>query len=144
MHSPRIPSLNHSLSSNNLQQLHIMECHIYYRPPTPAPESVATLIATPPEETRNCQDSCCDGNDAEPLDTTALGYGEATQEQPDDCCSPGKSSDNKTENDTDAPDCCRGKVSPCCDTTCLDRLALRACEMSAAIASGPNGQPNSE
>ncbi|RAL06014.1 cation-transporting P-type ATPase PCA1 [Aspergillus ibericus CBS 121593] len=78
-----------------------------------------------------CQDSCCNSINAEPLDNMAPGHGE-----PDDCCSPSKSSDN---NDNDAPDCCRGKVSPCCDTSCIDRLALRACEMSAP---GPTGQPN--
>ncbi|KAK4233839.1 E1-E2 ATPase-domain-containing protein [Achaetomium macrosporum] len=28
----------------------------------------------------------------------------------------------------EAPPCCEDKASPCCDATCLDRLALRACE----------------
>ncbi|KAK1622758.1 copper-translocating P-type ATPase [Colletotrichum phormii] len=26
-----------------------------------------------------------------------------------------------------APSCCEGKTSPCCDSTCIDRLALREC-----------------
>ncbi len=28
---------------------------------------------------------------------------------------------------TAPPPCCEGKPSPCCDVSCLDRLALRAC-----------------
>ncbi|CEL11969.1 hypothetical protein ASPCAL15063 [Aspergillus calidoustus] len=110
-------------------------------PPAPAPEPDVTPISAPTEETTSCQDACCDSDDTEPLDTTAPGQGEPTLEKPDDGCSPGKCTDNKTENDTDAPDCCRGKVGPCCDTSCLDRLAMRECEMSAAAAPGPNGQP---
>ncbi|KAE8149773.1 E1-E2 ATPase-domain-containing protein [Aspergillus avenaceus] len=34
---------------------------------------------------------------------------------------------------TDEPSCCRGKARPCCDTSCLDRLALRECEMSPLL-----------
>ncbi|KAJ5533140.1 hypothetical protein N7494_009692 [Penicillium frequentans] len=110
--------------------------------PVPAPEPDITLLAAPSEKTSSCQDSCCDSDDAKPLDTTASGQKEPTPEKPDDCCSPGKCADNKTENHTDAPDCCRGKVSPCCDTSCLDRLAMRECEVSATAAPCPNSQPN--
>lgn len=110
----------------------------------PTAEPDVTPIAAPTKETCSCRDSCCDGDGAEPLDITAPSQGELTQGELDDCCYPGKCSDNKTENDTDAPDCCRGKVGPCCDTTCLDLLARRECEMSAAAAPGPNCQPNSE
>ncbi|KAJ6166911.1 p-type copper atpase [Penicillium chermesinum] len=60
----------------------------------------------------------------------------------DDCCSPGRLPGNEAENNTDAPDCCRGKVRPCCDAFCLDLLALRECEMSTAAAPTPNVQPN--
>ncbi|KAK2056143.1 copper-translocating P-type ATPase [Colletotrichum caudatum] len=42
-----------------------------------------------------------------------------------DCCSfsppPVKSAGDKT------PSCCEGKTFPCCDSTCIDRLALREC-----------------
>ena len=116
----------------------------YFGPPTPASEPDDTPIAASTEEMRSCQDSCCDDDDPDPLNTTASCQGEPTKETPDDCCSNGKCSDNKAENDTDAPDCCRDKVSPCCDTSCLDRLAMRECEMSATAAPGPNSQPNSE
>lgn len=115
-------------------------------PPAPATEPVAAPIAAPIEETSSCQDSCCDGgdSDAEPLETKDPGPGEPNQEKSDDCCSSGKCADDKAEDDSDAPDCCRGKVGPCCDTSCLDRLAMRECEMSAVAAPGANAQTKSE
>lgn len=116
----------------------------YYGPPAPSPEPDVTSLATPGEKTSSCQDSCCDIVDGEPLDTTASGEKELTPEKSDDCCSPGKCADRKTENHTDAPDCCRGRVSPCCDAACLDRLATRECEMSATAAPGLNNKPDSE
>ncbi|KAH8654673.1 putative copper-transporting ATPase [Ilyonectria robusta] len=111
-------------------------------PPAPATEPVAAPIAAPIEETSSCQDSCCDGgdSDAEPLETKDPGQGEPNQDKPDDCCSSGKCADDKAKDDTDAPDCCRGKVGLCCDTSCLDRLAMRECEMSAVAAPGANAQ----
>jgi hypothetical protein len=115
----------------------------YCGPPAPAPEPDVTPLAAPSGTTSGSRDTCCDCDDAGPLDTTASGQNELAPEKPDDC-SPGKYADNKTEDHTDAPDCCRGKVSPCCDTSCLDRLAIRECEMSATAAPGPNSQPNSE
>ncbi|PCG88080.1 Hypothetical protein PENO1_112230 [Penicillium occitanis (nom. inval.)] len=119
-----------------------------YGLPASAPEPDVKHKVTPAaaltRETSSCKGSCCDGNDAEPLDTTAPDRGEPTQEKPDDCYSLDKCSDNKTENGTDSPDCCRGKVRPCCDASCLDRLAIRECEMSVAATLSPNGHPNSE
>ncbi|KAI2671307.1 hypothetical protein LCP963914a_9668 [Penicillium roqueforti] len=108
--------------------------------PTPAPEPNVTALAAPSEKPSSCQDSCCDSDDTE--HTPAPGQKTPAPEKLDDCCSPEKCADNKSENHTDAPDCCRGKVSPCCDTSCLDRLAMRECEMSAMAAPGPNSQPN--
>ncbi|PCG88282.1 Hypothetical protein PENO1_111130 [Penicillium occitanis (nom. inval.)] len=112
--------------------------------PASAPEPDVTPTAALTEETSRCKDSCCDGKDPEPLDITAPGRGEPTQEDPDDCYSANKCSDNKPEDGTDAPDCCCGTVRPCCDMSCLDRLAMRECEMSAAATPSANGHPNSE
>ncbi|OKP06072.1 hypothetical protein PENSUB_6523 [Penicillium subrubescens] len=95
--------------------------------PAPAPKPDVATLAAPSEKSSSGQDSCCDSDDAE--HTSGLGQKKATPEKPDACCSPGKCADNKTENHTDAPDCCRGKVSPCCDTSCLDSLALRECSV---------------
>lgn len=113
----------------------------------PAPEQMTVPIAAPTEQTNgsqqsrsdNCEDDCC----LETLNTKDPGQGERTQRTPDDCCSSGKCGDEKAEDDTDAPDCCRGKVGPCCDTSCLDRLAMRECEMNATVL-GPDSQANSE
>ncbi|KAK1756608.1 copper-translocating P-type ATPase [Echria macrotheca] len=43
----------------------------------------------------------------------------------DDCCD---SPSSKAPATAQAPECCDGTTSPCCDDSCLDRLALRACE----------------
>ncbi|KFA78442.1 hypothetical protein S40288_10085 [Stachybotrys chartarum IBT 40288] len=110
-------------------------------PLAPAPKPVSAPIATPIKETSSCQDSCCDG-DAEPLGTKAPGQGDPTREKPDGCCSSGECANDKTDDDTDAPDCCRGKAGPCCDTSCLARLAMWECEMSAAGALDPTAQTN--
>lgn len=86
------------------------------------------------------------------------------QEKADDCClsgqfcgddpkdevkapgcrsSTGQSDD--AEDDANAPDCCRDKVGPCCDVSCIDRLAMRECEGTAATASpDPDHQSHSE
>jgi len=50
----------------------------------------------------------------------------AAHEIKDDCC-------DAPQTPTEAaspvnPECCDGTTVPCCDDTCLDRLALRACE----------------
>ncbi|CEL11725.1 hypothetical protein ASPCAL14822 [Aspergillus calidoustus] len=91
-------------------------------------------------EMSSCQDTCCDSDGAEPLNTTAPGQGEPTLENLDDGCPAGELMDNEL-NDTNTPDCCRGKADPCCDTSCLDRLALRECEMSAGAVHDTNSQP---
>lgn len=109
-------------------------------PPAPTTEPVAAPIAAPIEETSSCQDSCCD----EPLETKDPRQEELNQNVPGDCCSSGKCTDDKAKDDSDAPDCCRGKVGPCCDTSCLDRLAMRECEISAVAAPGANAQTKSE
>ncbi|KAI9934845.1 hypothetical protein MW887_000465 [Aspergillus wentii] len=98
--------------------------------PAPGPDFDSVPIK---EETSSCQDACCDSDDPASLDTTAPGQRGPTLEKPDDGCPPGEFTDNKTENDTNAPDCCRGKVNPCCDTSCLDRLALRECELAVEL-----------
>ncbi|GFP59568.1 P-type cation-transporting ATPase [Trichoderma asperellum] len=108
----------------------------------PTPEISTESIAAPVELTNGCQQSRSNDHCPKTLDTKSPGQGERTQGTSDDCCSSGKCVDDKTEHDTDAPDCCRGKVGPCCDTSCLDRLAMRECEMNAATVLGPGTQTN--
>ncbi|KZL64818.1 copper-translocating P-type ATPase [Colletotrichum tofieldiae] len=50
-----------------------------------------------------------------------------------DCCSSSPSSMKAKEEK--APACCEGKTSPCCDSTCIDRLALRECASKMTSAS---------
>jgi hypothetical protein len=61
----------------------------------------------------------------------------ATHDMPAAACEDGCCDDVNTQDDCygitgtgkpEAPPCCKDKPSPCCDTACLDRLALRACE----------------
>jgi len=99
--------------------------------------SAATPITALNEETSSCQDFCRNG-DEEALDTETPRQREPAHEQPNECCSSDKCADDKVEDDTDEPICCRGKVGPCCDTSCLDRLAMRECEMSTVAAPNPN------
>ncbi|RYO94976.1 hypothetical protein DL766_002019 [Monosporascus sp. MC13-8B] len=85
----------------------------------------------------DCKDSCC----AAPIIPKATG---AESDCKDACCTApellvptGAELDCKDECCT-APEpvvpdatysaCCEGKASPCCDTSCLDRLAQRSCE----------------
>lgn len=83
-------------------------------------------------------DDCCA---PKPVDTDC-GKGccskPAPAEPADDCCAPksvdadcGKGCCSKPAppelQDLDDPSCCKGKSFPCCDTSCLDRLALREC-----------------
>lgn len=44
----------------------------------------------------------------------------------DDCCS--EPSVEKAE-DPSNPSCCEGKPSPCCDESCIERIALRECDV---------------
>lgn len=84
------------------------------------------------------QDSCCgsDGNESSPQPVQ-----EGSCEQ--SCCAlpaiaPGP---------LPAPDCCQGKTSPCCDTDCIDRLALRECQSKGSddcCDGGDQGTSDSE
>ncbi|EEU40720.1 uncharacterized protein NECHADRAFT_33309 [Fusarium vanettenii 77-13-4] len=108
-----------------------MGCDCCPRPdPAPAPEPVVTQAPVQVEDNASCQDSCCDDGESE------TSQGNAVPQEADDCCASGSCADEKPNDDSDAPDCCRGKISPCCDASCLDRIAMRECKMSAAGLTG--------
>ncbi|VUC27564.1 unnamed protein product [Clonostachys rosea] len=110
---------------------------------TPAPilEPAPELAAT--KEPGACQSGCCGGQNAETRGAEPPLEKESDPEIiEDDCCGTGKCTDDVNKEDFDAPECCRGKASPCCDTSCLDRLALRECSISAAANSESAGQMN--
>ncbi|KAJ6790263.1 hypothetical protein PWT90_06579 [Aphanocladium album] len=90
--------------------------------------SASLCCEKPADERSTCSagaNDCCGGS------VTSEPAGKA------DCCNDTSSSRNTfkdaaaaiTANGTDSSvmDCCRGKPSPCCDESCLDRLALREC-----------------
>lgn len=88
-----------------------------------------------------CEDSCCDGEQAVEVVRSASGAS-----CKDACC------DDKTSKpameDPKNPSCCKGKPSPCCDVSCLDRLAARECGGQTATSSskgacekGRDGKP---
>ncbi|KAH7134250.1 E1-E2 ATPase-domain-containing protein [Dactylonectria macrodidyma] len=61
---------------------------------------------------------------------------ESHAKEPDDCCSADNNVEDATSDDTAVPDCCRGILAPCCDISCLDRLALRECVSSTVQGEG--------
>lgn len=67
----------------------------------------------------SCQDGCCSEETA-PKTTIE----ELDADHQNACCSSGKTA----TKETNTPACCEGKTSPCCDISCLERLAGRECE----------------
>lgn len=94
---------------------------------------------TTSEAAATCEDACCAGDDA--VDMTKPDYGASCK---DACCD-----DTKPElEDPKNPSCCKGKSSPCCDASCLDRLAARECigqpldpSSDGACDKGRDGRP---
>ncbi|KAJ5116848.1 hypothetical protein N7456_001196 [Penicillium angulare] len=99
-------------------------------PSGPACEADRTSLRAPTEETSSCQNSCCDKE--VPVQK------ELSTDKPGGHCPGEKSVDDGIEGQADDPDCCRGKASPCCDSSCIERLAVRECEMHATASSAPN------
>ncbi|OQE17662.1 hypothetical protein PENSTE_c020G03985 [Penicillium steckii] len=100
------------------------------------------FAAIPDEKTRSsngCKNSCCDtSRQTVPAQEESE---ELIKDDPRSLSSP----DNChviIDNDLDGPDCCRGKQSPCCDMSCIDRLAMRECTMSATGALEKTSEPN--
>ncbi|KAK1525673.1 copper-translocating P-type ATPase [Colletotrichum costaricense] len=115
-------------------------------------KSIAASINTPDSKqdscapkSKNCSSGCCgSARGKRPTDspeTTSIkavageviAVTESDGDEPvkicsDDgkkgCCSSGSAPDIRGEK---TPSCCEGKTSPCCDSTCIDRLALREC-----------------
>lgn len=108
----------------------------------PLSPELAVPIAASTETMNTCLDSCWDVNDAQTIDAQALGQEERSQEKLDDSCSFTNCANDKTEHNILAPDCCRGKVTPCCDTSCIDRLAMRECQLNYMAKPGRSAQTN--
>lgn len=94
-----------------------------------------------------CRDLCCESQQEGEPTSTASDCGSTSAEKAcgeandccaslapspppgcvDACCAPPKPKASPVY-DILAPGCCKGKPSPCCDESCLDRLALWECE----------------
>jgi hypothetical protein len=91
----------------------------------------------------DCQDACSSGPTKKTQDI--VGSGPPGPKLDDSCCS-ANSTDNDCKNrisstpepsqaeDPDKPSCCKDHPSPCCDVSCLDCLALRACDSGKQVA----------
>ena len=75
-----------------------------------------------------CNKGCCGGEDKELIKGGSVLDDYASKPTESDCnkrcCSKSAPSDEDPKN----PSCCNGKPSPCCDVSCLDRIALRECD----------------
>lgn len=89
---------------------------------------------------------CCAAEDQEPRRPRAgeeaartQGQGQKKEEVccgASSCSSAGDGAETVEMKILEHPDCCRGKPSPCCDVSCLDRLAARECEQDEETCNG--------
>ncbi|TDZ35605.1 P-type cation-transporting ATPase [Colletotrichum spinosum] len=89
----------------------------------------------PAEVEDGCKQGCCDS--AAKTGTTSTG--DSIFEADKEDCSIEK---DKLEKEK-APSCCEGKTSPCCDSSCIDRLALRECSSKSNARYADTGRPSS-
>ncbi|KAK4149377.1 E1-E2 ATPase-domain-containing protein [Chaetomidium leptoderma] len=98
----------------------------------------------PPAPLQDDRDSCCDNAnlmaDKDPDQPGLTGAVRDESTEDDDCCAPKPAASGCKKgccsapkppprpDDTPVSTCCEGKAAPCCDQSCLDRLALRECE----------------
>ncbi|KAJ4131456.1 hypothetical protein NW768_005642 [Fusarium equiseti] len=93
-------------------------------PLAPSPPEPVTSQASSQRDFDSCKDSCCDDDRF----ASERAKEKAVICQADDCAS-NDCVASKEETGDDAPDCCRGKKNPCCNSACIDRLAMRECQM---------------
>lgn len=88
----------------------------------PAP---AAELAPPARALRDCNARRCDAESKVTGDPPAAAAAAVNVDcDSEGCCS---KLAIEVEAEDEAPSCCRGKVSPCCDVSCIDRIALRSC-----------------
>lgn len=79
------------------------------------------------EEKDSCNAGCCSSNAAALVSLQKDDCCASDLEPTEDACEDGCCS-KKAPKDPAKPDCCAGKPSPCCSTSCIDRIALRECQ----------------
>lgn len=75
-----------------------------------------------------CNNGCYGGEDKESLKGGSVLDGCASKPTESDCNKSCCSKSAPSNEDPKNPSCCNGKPSPCCDVSCLDRIALRECD----------------
>ncbi|KAL0932597.1 copper-translocating p-type ATPase [Colletotrichum truncatum] len=101
------------------------------------------------EEDGDCNKGCCGSTPkTKPVETDAVNRRAADN----NCCFPhsesggeirkrGCSSTSAVKPTVEkAPSCCEGKTSPCCNSSCIDRLALRECTKESSVATRTLGK----
>ncbi|KAH7198205.1 E1-E2 ATPase-domain-containing protein [Fusarium flagelliforme] len=97
-------------------------------PPAPSPPEPVASQASSQHDVDSCKDSCYGDDRVE--SEKDKDKDKAIICQADNCASKDCEA-GKEETSDDAPDCCRGKKNPCCNSACIDRLAMRECQMSS-------------
>ncbi|KAF2801900.1 copper-translocating P-t [Mytilinidion resinicola] len=92
----------------------------------------------------DCQDGCCSGSSAvkqdlveDPCEDKCCSSENELPSKDDrsSCCSGSK---NYADRRDDVPAHCKGKSIPCCDASCVDRLAVRECESTCSTTASGN------
>ncbi|KAH6897457.1 copper-translocating P-type ATPase [Thelonectria olida] len=89
----------------------------------PQKEDCCDVDTEPAEDA--CKDACCSEKPPLKDDCCASDLESSDDACKSDCCSEKLPLE---EDITPKPDCCAGKIAPCCSTSCIDRIALRECE----------------
>ena len=85
----------------------------------------------------SCKDSCC----ANEVKNKCHDHSSNDTTRAKGCCDTGSDLEIPTVESSTAPPCCEGKTSPCCDTSCLDRLALRECQTKCSTTKHDGSSP---
>lgn len=115
------------------------------------PKSSSVAKSTENKDKDDCGNACCASKEVEPdnhnrtfehlhslpEDTSSISHQAVDAQQSasqanceDECCSK-----EQPASETSATvECCIGKTSPCCDKSCLDRLAVRECRQSTSCS----------
>ncbi|KAE8406855.1 E1-E2 ATPase-domain-containing protein, partial [Aspergillus pseudonomiae] len=76
-----------------------------------------------PYSRSTCSSGCC-GEQHKEINTSDTGVPQTSDQG--QTANP-RSTEKPQEADPNKPNCCKDKPSPCCDVSCLDRIALREC-----------------
>ncbi|KAK7429941.1 hypothetical protein QQZ08_003563 [Neonectria magnoliae] len=105
-------------------------------PPAQSLEPIQTQLEVQDDGASGCcsDESCDGGGDAVGSTSEETKPQDTGEKAPVDLFDAGKNIEDMASEDTAVPSCCRGIQAPCCDVSCLDRLALRECEKNSPTA----------